>query len=257
MSHTFMVVMACVSLFVGMSLFNIVCYRFGRRRLTKGDTKPEVPGAIIGAVFALLGLLIAFTFSGAYSRFDARRQLIVHEANAIGTAYLRLDLLPAAAQPSLRNKFREYAASRAALFEELADVQSAKSELARTDALEHEIWNQAVSASASSEYQSARLLLMPAINEMIDLVTTRTVAIHTHPPLPIFAMLFALALACAGLTGYRAGTAEHPAHFYNIILAAVTACVLYLILDIEYPRYGLVRLDDVNNVLVELVKTMK
>ena len=160
MSHTFIVVMACISLFVGMSLFNIVCYRCGRRRLTKGDTKPEVPGAIIGAVFALLGLLIAFTFSGAYSRFDARRQLIVHEANAIGTAYLRLDLLPAAAQPSLRNKFREYTASRAALFEELADVQSAKSELARTDALEHEIWNQAVSASASSEYQSARLLLM-------------------------------------------------------------------------------------------------
>lgn len=257
MPHTFRVAIACVSLFAGMSLLSIVCYRFGRRRLKEGNAEPEVSGAIIGAVFALLGLLVAFTFSGAYSRFDTRRQLIVHEANAIGTAYLRLDLLPASAQPILRKKLREYAASRAALFEELADVQSAKSELARTVALEHEIWSQAVSASAIPEYQSARLLLLPALNEMIDLVTTRTVAIHTHPPLPVFGMLFALALACAGLTGYRACASEYPGHLYNFMLAAITACVLYLILDIEYPRYGLIRLDAANNVLVDLVKTMR
>lgn len=257
MNHNFTVLLTCISLFAGMVSISIGCYRIGRRKQGHGGAVQEVSGAVIGAVFALLGLLIAFTFSGAYSRFDARRQLIVHEANAISTTYFRLDLLPAAARSSLREALREYTVSRAALYETLIDVRATAKELARTDALEHEIWTLALSATAESEDWSARLLLLPALNEMIDLVTTRTVAIHTHPPLPVFVMLFTLALTCAGLTGYRAGTAEDPGHFYNVIQAAITACVLYLILDIEYPRYGLIRLDTANNVLVELIKIMR
>ena len=257
MNHTLTVEIACTSLFAGMSLLSIICYRLGRRRLKKEDTTPEVSGAIIGAAFALLGLLIAFTFSDAHSRFDARRELIVHEANAISTAYLRLDLLPSSAQASLRRNFREYTASRAALYEKLTDITATKSELARTNALEQDIWAEALAASVGPEYQSARILLLPALNEMFDLVTTRTVAIQTHPPMLIFAILFAIALACAGLTGYRASTSKHPGLYYYFIMAAITACVLYLILDIEYPRYGLIRLDTVNHVLIELLETMK
>ena len=257
MNHTLVAVIACISLFIGMSLLFTIGHRIGRHRLQKEDTAPEVSGAIIGALFALLGLLLAFTFSGAYSRFDARRQLIVQEANAIGTAYLRLDLLPAPAQVPLREKFREYAASRAALYEKLSDTPAVNSELARASALQKEIWAQAVVVSRGPEYQSARMLLLPALNEMIDIVTTRTIAIQSHTPLHIFFMMFAIALACAGLTGYRASTSEHPSHFYNILLAAITACVLYLILDIEYPSKGLIRLDTVNQVLVELMKAMK
>ena len=92
---------------------------------------------------------------------------------------------------------------------------------------------------------------------MIDIVTTRTVAIHTHPPLLIWGMLFVIALACAGLTGYRAGISGRPAYCYHILLAAIIACVLYVILDIEYPRQGLIRLDTVNHILVELAETIK
>jgi hypothetical protein len=240
-----------------MSLFFTIGHRLGRRRLQKEDTSPEVSSAIIGALFALLGLLLAFTFSGAYSRFDARRQLIVQEANAIGTAYLRLDLLPAPAQASLRERFREYATSRAILYDKIGDNRAVMNELARASVLQRDIWTQAVAASKGPEYQSVRMLLLPALNEMIDIVTTRTVAIQTHTPLHIFFIMFAIALTCAGLTGYRASASEHPGYSYNILLAAVTACILYLILDIEYPSVGLIRLDTVNQVLVELVNTMK
>jgi hypothetical protein len=257
MNRTLMAEIACISLFLGTLLLSTICYRLGRRRLQEEDSVPEVSGAIIGAVFALLGLLIAFTFSGAYSRFEARRHLIVQEANAIGTAYLRLDLLPTPAQAQLREKFREYAASRAALYEKLTDVTAARSELEKAIALQKEIWAQAVAASTGAEYHSARILLLPALNEMIDIVSTRTVAIQTHPPLLIWAMLFTVALACAGLTGYRAGISGRPGYFYHILLAAITACVLYVILDIEYPRYGLIRLDTLNRVLVELAETLK
>ncbi len=257
MNRTLVAEIACISLFTGMSLLSVVSYRFGRRKLREEDAPPEVSSAIIGAVFALLGLLIAFTFSGAYSRFDARRHLIVQEANAIGTAYLRLDLLPVSAQTPLRGKFRAYAASRAALYAKLNDAAATKSELARAGALQKEIWAQAVNASAGPEYQSARILLLPALNDMIDIVTTRTVAIQTHPPLLVWVMMFAIALACAGLTGYRASTSGRPGHLYHVLLAAITACVLFVTLDIEYPRSGLVRLDTVNQVLVELAETMR
>ena len=257
MNYTLVAMIACTSLFVGMSLLFVVGHRIGRHRLQKEDTSPEVSSAIIGALFALLGLLLAFTFSGAYSRFDMRRQLIVQEANAIGTAYLRLDLLPTAAQGPLRKKFRDYTASRAALYEKLSDFRAVVSELTRASTFQDEIWAQAVAASKGSAYQSARILLLPALNEMIDIVTTRTIAIQTHTPLHIFFIMFAIALTCAGLTGYRASVSEHPGYFYNILLSAITACVLYLILDIEYPSNGLIRLDNVNQVLVELVGKMK
>src|SRR5262245_16132661 len=91
------------SLFIGMLLLLETGRRLSLRQLAQeGAAERAGFGVIEGAVFALLGLLIAFTFSGAAARFDTRRQLVVEEANAIGTAYLRLDLLPATAQPQLR-----------------------------------------------------------------------------------------------------------------------------------------------------------
>jgi hypothetical protein len=80
-------------------------------------------GAVVnGAVFGLLGLLVAFTFSGAANRFDTRRQLVVEETHAIGTAYLRLDVLPATAQPALRARIREYLDSRLAAYRAMPDL---------------------------------------------------------------------------------------------------------------------------------------
>jgi hypothetical protein len=116
MKYQLRVLLVALGLFVGMLLFLEIGRRFGSRRLKEdaGGTGEGVT-TVDGAVFALLGLLIAFTFSGASARFDHRRELIVEEANAVGTAYLRLDLLPAAAQPPLRESFRRYLDSRLAV----------------------------------------------------------------------------------------------------------------------------------------------
>src|SRR4249919_3373788 len=96
-------------LFFGMLICSEIGRRIGISRSTREpDGLPKGAGAAEAAVFALLGLLIAFTFSGAASRFEDRRHLITAEANAIGTAYLRLDLLPADAQPEIRELFRRY-----------------------------------------------------------------------------------------------------------------------------------------------------
>jgi hypothetical protein len=240
-----------------MILIAYIAFRLGRRQWQEADEAPQSSGAIIGAIFALLGLLMAFTFSGAFARFDTRRQLIIQEANAIGTAYLRVDLLPAEAQVPLRESFREYAATRAAQQQYVADTPAARNDYAKTVELQNKIWTQALAASSGPEYQSARMLLIPALNEMIDIVTSRTRAIQTHPPLLVWVALSVLALACAGMAGYSASSTEHPKYFYFVAFAAMIAFTLYIILDAEYPRYGFVRLDQVNQLLVNLAETMK
>jgi hypothetical protein len=100
MDHGIYVLLFALGLFLGMLMVLEIGRRIGARRLAEDPKGAEAGvGTVEGAIFALLGLLIAFTFSGAASRFDTRRQLVIEETNDIGTAYLQLDLLPVDAQP--------------------------------------------------------------------------------------------------------------------------------------------------------------
>lgn len=248
-----------LGLMLGMLVLLEVGRRMGDRRLANDpDGARAGTGTVEGAVFALLGLLIAFTFSGAASRFDARRDLIVQETNAIGTAYLRLDLLPAGAQPALRDLFRRYVDSRLETYRKIPDVEAVKAELARSTALQGEIWTQAVAAGRlEGAPPPAAMLLLPALNDMIDITTTRTMAVRMHPPLAIFAMLFGLGLASALLAGYGMAGGKSRNWLHMIGFAAVMAVAVYVILDIEFPRLGLIRVDAFDQALVELRATMK
>src|SRR5262245_37022026 len=136
MNHAVTVFLYTFGLFLGMLLFLEIGRRIAVRRKEESGTAGEGIGAVDGAVFALLGLLIAFTFSGASSRFDTRRQLIVEETNDIGTAYLRLDLLPANAQPALRESFRRYLDARIEVYRKLPDIAAAKESLAKANQLQ-------------------------------------------------------------------------------------------------------------------------
>jgi hypothetical protein len=214
-------------------------------------------GAVEGAIFGLLGLLIAFTFSGAYSRFEARRQLIVQEANNIGTAWLRLDLLPAAAQPALRDLFRQYVDSRLAAYRMVPNMAAANSELARAARMQGDIWTQAVAACRSSEGQSSTMLLLPALNQMFDIVTDRTAAVSTHTPVVIFLMLGALALLGSVLAGFDMAGAKRRSWFHILGFAFIMSLTVYVILDLEFPRMGLIRVDYVDQLLVDLRQSMK
>ena len=199
MSYTIYTALLSLSLFVGMLVLLEAGRRIGVHRLAKDPEGSRAGfGAIEGAVFALLGLLLAFTVSGAGGRLDARRQLIVEETNDIGTAYLRLDMLPTAAQPALRENFRRYVDARLGVYRKLPDIAAAKEALAEANKLQGEIWRQSVIASGAQDaHADAGKLLLAALNTMIDITTTRTMATQMHPPTIIFVMLYALALVSA------------------------------------------------------------
>src|SRR3954470_7978597 len=180
--------------------------RFGVMRSAR-DPEGAKSGAsgVQGAVFGLMGLLIAFTFSGAATRFDTRRAQLVEEANCIGTVWLRLDLLPADTQLPLREKLRQYTDSRIAVFRKLHDPAGTKLELDRATGLQNEIWRQALAACRKAESPSATMLVVPALNQMFDMATTRSMGTRMHPPLMIYGTLALLVLAGALLTGYDMG----------------------------------------------------
>jgi hypothetical protein len=247
------------ALFVGMLILLNVGRRIGARHLASDPKGARTgTGTIEAAVFALLGLLIAFTFSGAVSRFDHRRHLIVEETNAIGTAYLRLDLLPTGAQPALRETFRQYVNSRLETYRKLADIEAAKAEHSKSIKLQEAIWTNAVAASqAQGASSEAPMLLLPALNHMIDITTTRAMALELHPPLIIFGMLFLVALASALLAGYSMAGGKDRKWLHVIGFALVIGITVYVILDIEFPRFGLIRVDAFDKALVDLLNSMK
>ncbi len=259
MDHGITVSLFGIGLFVGMLVLLEVGRRIGARRLAEDPEGAEAGvGTVEGAVFALLGLLIAFTFSGAATRFDTRRQLIVEETNDIGTAYLRLDMLPVEAQPALREKFRGYVDTRLEVYRKLPDMAAVQEEMAKANRLQVEIWQQSIAASrAPGASAAAPMLLLPALNAMIDITTTRTMAGQIHPPMIIFALLFGLALVSSLLVGYGMAGGKGRNWLHMLGLAFVIAVSVYVILDIEYPRLGFIRVDAFDQALVELRESMK
>ncbi len=245
--------------FFGILGFLALGRHIGQRAIMRhGDAGLASAGSLEAAVFALLGLLIAFTFSGALTRFDVRRAQVVDEANAIGTAYLRIDLLPPAVQPRLRETFRNYVDARIATYQKLPDLQAAQGELALSQALQADIWAQAVAATRLPESRSGtEVLLMPALNQMFDITTVRLAATQMHPPAIVYLMLVGLSLASALLAGYQSAGDKAYDRVHQLGFAAIVACTVYVILDIEYPRLGWVRIDAVDQVLVGVRAGMK
>jgi hypothetical protein len=256
-STTYGLIFALV-IFIGMPMLLEVGRRLAiRRQAQDSEGARQGFGVVDGAVFSLLGLLIAFTFSGAAARFDQRRQLIIEEANDIGTAYLRLDLLPESAQPRLRELFRRYLDSRLETYRKLPDLQAAETELARSLKLQGEIWTTAVAACRESGSSPAHMLLLPALNQMIDITTTRTEVTKIHPPVIIFFMLAILSLASALLAGYSMAGGKSRSWIHITVFSAVMAITVYVIIDIEYPRFGIIRVSGADRVLEELRESMK
>jgi hypothetical protein len=258
MDYTSIDLSLAFGLFFCMLMLLEIGRRVGQRRLRRDPDAAHVgTAAIEGAVFGLFGLLVAFTFSGAAARFDTRRQLIVEETNAIGTAYLRIDLLPADRQTQLRDEFRQYVDARLSVYAKLPDLKAAYAENARAAKLQGQIWSHAVAGCEASTSSATGILLLPALNQMIDITTTRTMAAQMHPPKIIFTMLFSLSLAGALMAGCGMAGSKTRSWIHVLVFAAIVAVTVFVILDLEYPRMGLIRVDDFDQALVDLRQSMK
>jgi hypothetical protein len=244
---------------VAMLLAMEVGRRLGRRRLARHPSSGAAgTGAIEGAVFALAGLLIAFTFSGGASRLDSRRALIAEEANEIGTAYLRIDMLPPASQPELRQLFRDYLDARLDVYKKLPDLEAAKAKLRESEEIQGKIWTSVLESSQEpGGHPDAAKLMIPAINSMFDITTTRTMAAYTHPPPVLYVLLFLVTLGAAILAGYGMAGNEVRDWVHIVAFSLLMSICLFVILDMEYPRAGFISLTSYDEVLIQLRQKMQ
>ena len=248
-----------VLLFLGMLILLETGRRVGvRRRSRESEGERGSLGTIEGAVFALFGLLMAFTFSGAASRFNEKRMLIAEEVNAVEVAYLRVELLAEEARPALRELFRKYVDSRLETYRRLPNMEAAGLEMAKSKNFQEEIWVDAVAATRlPGSHPAAGLLLLPAVNNMIDIATTRAMALQSHPPGVVYVLLFCLGLICSLLAGYRMSSGLHRSWLHILGFTVITVVIVYVALDVEYPRVGLFHLQSADQMLLELHERMK
>jgi len=246
-------------LFVGMLVLTEIGRHFGvRRRPKESEGERSGLGTVEGAVFALFGLMVAFTFSGAASRFNEKRMLTAEEVNCIETAYLRLHLLSPQAQPALQELFRHYVDSRLETYRRLPNMVAAEMEMAKSKKIQEEVWIEAEAATRLPDsHPSSGLLLLPAINNMIDISTTRTMALQVHPPRIVYALLLGLGLICSLLAGFRMSSGQHRSWLHILAFTVLTVIIVYVMLDVEYPRAGLIRLESADQLLVNLRDHMK
>jgi len=178
--------------------------------------------------------------------------LIAEEVNTVETAYLRLRLLPQEAQLGLQELFRRYVDSRLETYRRMPNMPAAKKEMANSKMLQDEIWHQAVAATRlPNAHPDAGKLLLPALNNMIDMATIRTMALQNHPPRIIYGLLFALGLICALLAGYRIAVGPRRSWLHILGFPVITVIIVHVMLDAEYPRAGLIRLETADQLLVK------
>jgi len=245
-------------LFTAMLFCLEVGRRIGVRRMANTSAETRTGKSVIdAAIFALLGLLMAFAFSGAATRFDTRRQHIVTEANAIGTAWLRLDLLAPEAKTELRGLFRDYLDARLAVYRSLPVVPGASTEFERSEKLLSQIWQRSVHHIGTEGPTATTTLLLGALNEMIDVTTVRFVAMHTHAPTIVFVLLIIMALISSLLAGAGMAGTGRTEWMHMVCFALTLAATIYLIIDLDAPRQGLIRIDRFDQVLYDLRASMK
>jgi hypothetical protein len=183
--------------------------------------------------------------------------LIAEEVTAIRTAYMRLDLLPSEQRPVLKELFRGYVDSRLEAYRRMPNAEAAEAEMSRSETLQEQIWSHAVTASElAGAHRDAGKLLLPALNNMFDITTVRTMSLQIHPPTIIYVLLFGVALACALLAGYRMSSAQHRSWLHILGFTVITVVVVYVILDLDYLREGLIRLQSADQLLVKARQAM-
>jgi len=181
----------------------------------------------------------------------------VEEANAVGTAWLRLDLLPAEDQPAVRAAMRSYVDARMRVHRALRDVGAALAAHREVAVLQQQVWSLARAAVERDGRPNVAVLVVPALNAMFDIGTSRVAALRAHLPTPILVLLFLAAILAAVLAASACGRPEDGIGCTSSSFAGVTALTAYVILDLEYPSVGLIRLDDADVRLIEVRDAMR
>ena len=244
------------ALFVITALLALGAVELGRwtglRRKQSGAEAEGPVGASVGATLGLLAFVLAFTFGMAAQRFDLRRQMVVEDANAVGTTYLRTSLLPEPSASAMRQQLREYVDIRLDL---AANPERIDQALARSEQLQNELWTRAAAIAIEQPTSTSIPLFIQALNEMIDVHSSRLAAVRSRIPTTIWAFMFVTTAVGMLAIGYQSGLSGTRRSAAMGALAVAFAAIIMLIADLDRSQEGFLRTNQQS--LLDLQRSMR
>jgi hypothetical protein len=195
-------------------------------------------GMIVGSILALLAFLLAVTMGMASDRFDARRSIVLDEANSIGTTYLRAGYLPEPASSKIRELLREYVPLRIVV----TDQTDVAADIQRSQAILAELWTISEGVAKTTDQGDLVSLYLDSLNQTIDLHETRiTAGLYARVPETVVLLLIFGSALSIGMVGFTAGLTERRSLLSAVVLALALGAVIMIVVDLDRPREGFIQ----------------
>lgn len=242
-----------VALFVAILVCNEISYRIGK--LIQSRTDEEVKsqtGAVQASILGLLALLLGFTFSMSMQRYDNRTMALIDEANAIGTAILRAELLPEVQRESAKKLLAEYVRVRVAISAtDLTRKEERDQYREAISGLQSSLWDLAVSATNADPRAVTTGSFVSSLNQMIDQQGKRSAILQAHVPEPILLLLLCVFVSSIGIMGYSAGLSGRRIVAPLLLVSLLITLIVFIIVDLDRPKRGMIKVDQ--TALTELI----
>jgi hypothetical protein len=242
-----------ICLFLMLGMFGL--FYLGRHLHKNNKSNIQDMGPLTSFLFALLGLMLAFTFGMSGSRFDTRRGLVVQAANNMHEAILRADLYR---EDSVRKAFKadlkDYVQARINWFDAKRSVTEATKAKEASNIIFNKLWNRAAVLSRDPQNMVASQQMIPILNAMIEVAVTREAATKAIVPEPVLYLLFIMTLITSLMAGYATSIQKKFNYVAVIGFIVLVGCVIFIILDLDRPRRGLITNTAVNQFIRDLLK---
>ena len=246
-----------VSLFILILLLNELCFRAGRYVQDQSDSEiRSLTGAVQAAILGLLALLLGFTFSMSMQRHDDRSHTLIDEVNAIGTALLRVQLLPEELQDEGYDMFREYVDLRVAIGEIDITQREARTKYnQQIGETQNKLWSLAIKATDTDPRPVTTGNFVKSLNDLIDSQGKRNAMLWMHVPVAVLLILYTVFLSSGGIIGYSSGLSGKRILLPTALISLIISLIVFVVIDLDRPKRGLIQIDQ--TIMVELQEDLQ
>lgn len=246
------------ALFLAILLFNELGFRTGRFVQSRTDSEiKSLTGSIQASILGLLALLLGFTFSMSMQRYDNRSMALIDEANAIGTAVLRIELLPENYRDDAKRLFTEYVGLRVDVGK--LDLTKAEERSAFADKIsrvQSQLWSLAIAATESDPRPVTSGNFVKSLNDVIDSQDKRNALLQMQVPEIVLILLFIVFISSGGMMGYSAGLSGQRVLTPIVLVSTLITLIVFIVVDLDRPKRGVIQVNQA--VMVDLLhKTQK
>lgn len=246
-----------VMLFIAIVLLNEVGFRIGRFVQSRTDSEVKsLTSSIQASILGLLALLLGFTFSMSMQRYDNRSMALIDEANTIGTAVLRIQLLPEEFRDEAKNLFNEYIRLRVEIgVIDLTETEERDAYSEKIANLQNQLWAVAISATDADPRPATTGAFVKSLNDVIDSQGKRNALLKMQVPEVVLMLLFIVFISSGGIMGYSAGLSGKRMFAPIVLVSLLITLIVFIIIDLDRPKRGLIQVDQ--SVMLELLNNSR